>query len=67
MSIQLNGKSVVLPEEVTSIQKLLTQYNLENRIVVVELNKEIVLKEQYETMNLSRGDVVEIIHFVGGG
>jgi sulfur carrier protein len=67
MSIQLNGKSVVLPEEVTSIQKLLTHYNLENRIVVVELNKEIVLKEQYETMNLSRGDVVEIIHFVGGG
>jgi sulfur carrier protein len=67
MSIQLNGKSVVLPEEVTSIRKLLTHYNLENRIVVVELNKEIVLKEQYETMNLSRGDVVEIIHFVGGG
>jgi len=67
MSIQLNGKSVVLPEEVNSIQKLLTQYKLENRIVVVELNKEIVLKEQYETMILSRGDIVEIIHFVGGG
>jgi sulfur carrier protein len=67
MSIVLNGKSVVLPEEVNSIQKLLTQYNLEKRIVVVELNKEIVLKEQYETTNLSRGDMVEIIHFVGGG
>ena len=67
MSIQLNGKSVVLPEEVISIQNLLTHYNLENRIVVVELNKEIVLKEHYETSNLSRGDIVEIIHFVGGG
>ena len=67
MSIVLNGKSVVLPEEVNSIQKLLTQYNLEKRIVVVELNKEIVLKEYYETTNLSRGDMVEIIHFVGGG
>lgn len=67
MSIVLNGKSVVLPEEVTSIQKLLTHYNLENRIVVVELNKEIILKEHYETSNLSRGDIVEIIHFVGGG
>lgn len=67
MSIQLNGKNVELPEEVTSIQKLLAHYHLENRIVVVELNKEIVLKEHYETMNLSRGDIVEIIHFVGGG
>ena len=48
------------------IQQLLTQYHLENRIVVVELNKEIVLKEHYETTN-HRGDMVEIIHFVGGG
>ena len=32
-----------------------------------KLNKEIVLKEYYETTNLSRGDMVEIIHFVGGG
>ena len=31
------------------------------------LNKEIVMKEHYETMNLSHGDIVEIIHFVGGG
>ena len=67
MFIVLNGKSVVLPGEVNSIQQLLTQYHLENRIVVVELNKEIVLKEHYETTNLSRGDIVEIIHFVGGG
>ena len=42
MSIVLNGKSVVLPEEVNSIQQLLTHYHLENRIVVVEVNKEIV-------------------------
>jgi sulfur carrier protein len=67
MSIQLNGKNVVLPEEVNSIQQLLLHYKLEDRIVVVELNQEIVLKEHYETMNLSRGDIVEIIHFVGGG
>ena len=39
MSIVLNGKSVVLPGEVNSIQQLLSQYHLENRIVVVELNK----------------------------
>ena len=50
-----------------SVQQLLSHYHLENRIVVVEVNKEIVMKENYETMSLSHGDVVEIIHFVGGG
>ena len=67
MSIVLNGKNVKLPEEVSTIQKLLTYYHLENRICVVECNQEIIMKEHYGTMKLSNGDKVEIIHFVGGG
>ena len=39
MSIVLNGKSIELPEEVNSIPELLRHYNLENRIVVVEVNQ----------------------------
>lgn len=67
MSITLNGKSVDLQEGVNTVEQLLSNYHLENRIVVVEVNKEIVMKENYKTMSLSHGDVVEIIHFVGGG
>jgi sulfur carrier protein len=67
MTIQLNGKLVDLPGEINSIQLLLSHYHLENRIVVVEVNQEIVMKENYETKSLLHGDVVEIIHFVGGG
>jgi len=67
MSITLNGKSVDLQEGVSTVEQLLSHYQLENRIVVVEVNKEIVTKENYKTMSLSNGDVVEIIHFVGGG
>lgn len=65
--IQLNGRQVQLPDNVFSVQDLLQYYDLQNRIVVVELNKEIVLKEQYSGSTLSDGDSIEMIHFVGGG
>jgi len=67
MTILLNGKSVQLPSEVTTIKALLTHYQLENRIVIVEQNTEIVYKEQYSSSMLSDKDKIEIIHFVGGG
>lgn len=67
LAIQLKGKSTELPETVASIQDLLQLYGLENRIVVVEVNKEIVYKEDYSSKTLSDKDTVEIVHFVGGG
>ncbi|MFF5996410.1 sulfur carrier protein ThiS [Lysinibacillus sp. KU-BSD001] len=67
MFIIVNGKQIELPETVQTVQGLLAHYNLENRIVVVEVNQEIITKENYETTSLSHGDVVEIVHFVGGG
>lgn len=67
MKFQLNGKQVELPEVVDSVGELLAHYQLQSRIAVVEVNKEIVMKEEYETKRLFNGDVVEIIHFVGGG
>lgn len=67
LAIQLNGKTTELPETVKSVQHLLQFYSLENRIVVVEVNKEIVYKDQYDSQTLSDLDTVEIVHFVGGG
>ncbi|MEK3765710.1 sulfur carrier protein ThiS [Solibacillus sp. FSL K6-4121] len=65
MSITVNGRKQL--ELFENVQQLLKHYGLENRIVVVEVNQEIVMKESYETTRLSQGDVVEIVHFVGGG
>ncbi len=67
MTIQLNGKSVELPEHVRSIDDLLKYYEVADRIVIVEVNKEIPDKKNYPSINLSDGDLVEMIHFVGGG
>ena len=67
LNIQLNGKLVELPKETDSVEELLKHYNLQNHIAVVEVNKEIVKKEDYQNKSLANGDVIEIIHFVGGG
>ena len=65
MSITVNGRKQL--ELFQNVQQLLKHYGLENRIVVVEVNQEIIMKESYEMTSLSQGDVVEIVHFVGGG
>jgi sulfur carrier protein len=67
MTIQLNGRTVDLPVEVMTIHDLLKQYQLEHRIVIVELNQEIIDKSMYTTIPILDGDRVEMIHFVGGG
>jgi len=65
--IHLNGKPIELPGTISCVQDLLQLYELEKRIVVVEVNKEIIFKEQYREQTLSDQDTVEIVHFVGGG
>lgn len=67
MKIRLNGTQVELPQEVTSVESLLAHYDLQNRIAIVEINEDIIQKDDYKTKKLANGDVVEIVQFVGGG
>ena len=66
ITIDLNGSSHEVPAKVESVQQLLGHLNLADRILIVELNKEIVAKEAYDKPIKDR-DQIEIIHFVGGG
>jgi len=66
MNITLNGKSYELPKKISNVQQLLEHLELSNRIVIVEVNKEIVQKEDYNR-SIRERDEVEMIHFVGGG
>jgi sulfur carrier protein len=65
--IQVNGKSVTLPEHVHVVANLLSHYDLNAKAVIVELNETIVDKSQYENTPIQDGDRVELVHFVGGG
>ena len=55
-----------LPREMT-IKELLEYLKINTTMVAVELNREIVPKSDHPSRNLSAGDQIEIVHFVGGG
>lgn len=62
----LNGEKVTAEVGVT-VEQLLLIRKIEPSHVVVEVNREIVLREKFATCLISEGDLVEVLHFVGGG
>jgi len=50
-----------------SVARLLGELGIRPGAVVVEINLDIVPREQFSGHLLSAGDTVEIVHFVGGG
>ncbi|CAN5531672.1 sulfur carrier protein ThiS [soil metagenome] len=66
VEITLNGKKTSLESE-TSIHGLIVQKELLDRLVVVEINGSIVPRERFVEVIFQPGDIVEIVHFVGGG
>lgn len=65
-TIDLNGNRYDMPTEVESVQELLGHLKLEERIVIVEVNRDIIAKDAYD-LPINDRDQIEIIHFVGGG
>jgi thiamine biosynthesis protein ThiS len=67
MTIQVNGETRVVPTGCT-VQALLDSLALDPRLVVVELNRTIVRdRNTFASTALTDGDVLELVHFVGGG
>jgi sulfur carrier protein len=63
----INGDSIGVPETVTTVSQLLLHLGLGEKIVIVELNQIILEKANHLVTKVSRGDHIEIVHFVGGG
>lgn len=66
MQLTINGDLRTIANART-VEQLLVQLNLDPRTVVVELNREIIRRPVIATTPVAEGDVVEIVHFVGGG
>jgi len=62
----VNGEARTIAAPAT-LENLLTSLQLDPRMVVVELNREIVRRPQLGSIQLKSGDSVELVHFVGGG
>ncbi len=66
MKVELNGKKTEL-DGMRTVGDLLRSRDLKFQMVAVELNGEILPREKYDEQELSEGDRLEVVHFVGGG
>jgi len=64
--LTVNGKSRELTEPI-SLADFLAAFHLDRRMIVVEHNGEILPRDRYGEVMLADGDVLEIVHMVGGG
>ncbi|MGI6093568.1 MAG: sulfur carrier protein ThiS [Veillonellaceae bacterium] len=66
ISIVVNGEEIQLTKGST-VEQLLEQMGLKGRHLVIELNEQILTRQDWETVALQDGDRLEIVTFVGGG
>lgn len=66
MKLTINGEPREIPRAM-SIVDLLAHLGLAEGPVAVELNREIVPRAEHGTKHVTDGDVLEIVHMVGGG
>jgi sulfur carrier protein len=66
MKLVVNGEPVEVEGAIT-VAQLVVRLGLGDGPVAVERNREVVPRAEHATTALSEGDLVEIVHFVGGG
>ncbi|MDQ3044697.1 MAG: sulfur carrier protein ThiS [Chloroflexota bacterium] len=66
IEITVNGKALQLDSRF-SVSEFLTSRGLHERLLVVELNRSSLNRDRYATTTLANGDVIEIVHAIGGG
>jgi sulfur carrier protein len=66
LHIQVNGERQELPEGL-SLEDLVQRLSLPATRIAIELNKNVARRAEWATTILAEGDLVEIVHFVGGG
>lgn len=62
----VNGEVREAPEG-TTLEGLIGMLSLAPERLAVEHNRRVVRRAEWPDLSLSDGDVIEIVHFVGGG
>lgn len=66
MQLTVNGEAREVPDGLT-VRGLVEHLGLTEGPVAVERNRDIVPRAEHASTLLAQGDVIEIVHFVGGG
>jgi len=64
--IQLNGEAYEIINGI-NLNELLNKLKIQRNKVAIEVNGEIIEKNNYPNLTLNKDDKVEIVHFIGGG
>jgi thiamine biosynthesis protein ThiS len=66
IQVHVNGKDREVRSGL-SVHELVESFDLNPLLIVVELNREILNRDQFKDVEITDGDAVELVHFVGGG
>ena len=66
IKIKINGKIKTIIDKLT-LYELINDLKVPVTKVAIELNKEIINKKKIKKIKLKNNDVIEIVHFIGGG
>ena len=66
ITIHFNGQLQHLPQPI-SLKQLLDQSEVQTRFCALELNGQLVPREQWASTLLAEGDRLEVVTLVGGG
>lgn len=66
MTIEINGEPRSF-EGALTLSSLIERLGMKSDRVAVELNRDIVPRDQWPETQIADGDRLEIVHFVGGG
>lgn len=67
MDIIINGESIVIPKEVKTIKQLAEHMELSSPVIIAEHNGTILHQDDHSVTEVSSGDKIEFVQFVGGG
>ena len=66
IKIKINGKKILINDK-EKLSKILQDLKIPIKKVAIEINREIIIKKKLDSIKVKENDVVEIVHFIGGG
>ena len=66
IKIRINGKNKTIDNQST-LHELINDLKIPIKKIAIEFNREIVDKKKIKKIKLKNNDVIEIVHFIGGG
>jgi sulfur carrier protein len=66
IKIKINGKLSTIDDNL-SLSSFLKKLKIPLKMVAIELNQEIIDKNELSKIRLKNNDKMEIVHFIGGG